>query len=164
MQRIYSAGGYGVIGSAVARHIRTIKQDAEIILAGRHGLAGHYDERDPMGTGATNIRFDFAIHDSIGTRAGGTASKDLYIDLEGVLLDGRSAKRRITLTDPKGQAHFTALGILLSIERILGWDGSPPAPGAFYLPETLVPLVTAMTRIEQFGIQIRREERDGEPS
>lgn len=186
------------------------------------GLAGHYDERDPMGpmtleetegfinralirengiwkwveatkyprsislsngsrveghpmslldvpslaavTGAPNIRFDFAIHDSIGTRAGGKASQDLYIDLEGVLLDGRSAKRRITLTDPKGQSHFTALGILLSIERIMGWDGSPPAPAGFYLPETLVPLETAMTRIEQFGIQIQREERDGEPS
>ncbi|RAR43072.1 hypothetical protein [Paenibacillus sp. MDMC362] len=334
MQRIYIAGGYGVIGSAVARHIRTINQETEIILAGRNpekgsllvqelgnartafldirqglapgeldqadlivsaiqdpadlliqealakgiahigitkladeltpmlfamqshppqapivplghsqagiltlvayqearsfqsvqsiGLTGHYDERDPMGpmtledtegfinralirengiwnwveaakdprsirlsngsrveghpmslldvpslaavTGAPNIRFDFAIHDSIGTRAGGRASQDLYIDLEGVLLDGRYAKRRITLTDPKGQAHFTALGILLSIERILGWDGSPPAPGGFYLPETLVPLETAMARIEQFGIQIRREEREGEPS
>lgn len=334
MQRIYMAGGYGVIGSAVARHIRKINQDAEIILAGRHpekgsllvqelgnartafldirqgqspakldqvdlivstiqdpadlliqealakgtahigitkladeltpilfamqnhppqapivplghsqagiltlvayqeaksfrsiqsiGLTGHYDARDPMGpmtleetegfisrallrengiwkwveaakyprsiilsngsrveghpmslldvpslaavTRAPNIRFDFAIHDSIGTRAGGKASQDLYIDLEGVLLDGRSTKRRIALTDPKGQAHFTALGILLSIERILGWDGSPPASGGFYLPETLVPLETAMTRIEQFGIQIRREERDGEPS
>ncbi|MEC0309299.1 hypothetical protein P4H67_21275 [Paenibacillus lautus] len=334
MQRIYIAGGYGVIGSAIARHIRKINQDAEIILAGRHpekgsllvqelgnartafldirqgqspaeldqvdlivstiqdpadlliqealakgtahigitkladeltpilfamqnhppqapivplghsqagiltlvayqeaksfrniqsiSLTGHYDERDPMGpmtleetegfisrallrengiwkwveaakyprsiilsngsqveghpmslldvpslaavTRAPNIRFDFAIHDSIGTRAGGKASQDLYIDLEGVLLDGRSTKRRIALTDPKGQAHFTALGILLSIERILGWDGSPPASGGFYLPETLVPLETAMTRIEQFGIQIRREERDGEPS
>jgi len=332
MQRIYIAGGYGVVGRAVARHIRTINQDAEIILAGRNpdkgsffaqelgnahtayldilqgqsppeldqaslivstiqdpadfliqealakgiahigitkladeltpmlfamqshppqapivplghsqagiltlvvyheaksfrsihsiGLAGHYDERDPMGpmtleetegfinralilengiwkwveaakyprsirlsngslveghpmsvldvpslaavTGAPNIRFDFAIHDSIGTRSGGTASQDLYIDLDGVLLDGRFVKRRITLSDPKGQAHFTALGILLSIERILGWDGLPPAPGGFYLPETLVPLGTAMTRIEQFGIQIRREEREGE--
>ncbi|ANY75185.1 hypothetical protein BBD41_22870 [Paenibacillus ihbetae] len=334
MQRIYIAGGYGVVGRAVARHIRTINQDAEIILAGRNpdkgslfaqelgnaraafldirqgqsppelnqaslivstiqdpadfliqealakgiahigitkladeltptlfamqshpplapivplghsqagiltlvvyheaksfrsihsiGLAGHYDERDPMGpmtleetegfinralirengiwkwveatkyprsvrlsngslveghpmsvldvpslaavTGAPNIRFDFAIHDSIGTRSGGTASQDLYIDLEGVLLDGRFVKRRITLSDPKGQSHFTALGILLSIERILGWDGSPPAPGGFYLPETLVPLETAMARIEQFGIQILREEREGEPS
>ena len=36
MQRIYIAGGYGVIGSAVARHIRTICQETEIILAGRN--------------------------------------------------------------------------------------------------------------------------------
>lgn len=56
----------------------------------------------------------------------------------------------------------SALSILLSIERILGWDGSPPAPGGFYLSETLVHADAAMSRIEQFGIQIFREEREGE--
>lgn len=332
MTRIYIAGGYGVIGSAVARQIRTLNQEVEIVLAGRNpekgnllaqelgnartafldisrgpspseldqahlivsaiqdpadllihealakgiahigitkladeltpilfamqshppqapivplghsqagimtlvaykesqsfqsihsiGLAGFYDERDPMGpmtleetegyinrallredgnwkwveatayprivklgdgsqveahpmslldvpslaavTGTPNIRFDFAVHDSIGTRAGNKASQDIYIEIEGVLLDGHPANRRITLTDPKGQAHFTALGVLLSIERILGWDGPPPAKGGFYLPETLVCADTAMARIKQFGIQITIEESEGE--
>lgn len=40
MQRIYVAGGYGVIGSSVARHIRTINQENELILAGRNPEKG----------------------------------------------------------------------------------------------------------------------------
>ncbi|MFE0557511.1 hypothetical protein ACFW1P_16540 [Paenibacillus sp. NPDC058910] len=113
-------------------------------------------------TDARNIRFDFAVGDSIGTRAGGKASQDLYIELEGVLHDGRFMKRRITITDPEGQAHFTALGVLLSVERILGLDGLPPAPGGFYLPETLVLADSVMARLEQFRIQIIVEESEGD--
>ncbi|MFE0557512.1 hypothetical protein ACFW1P_16545 [Paenibacillus sp. NPDC058910] len=40
MTRIYIAGGYGVVGSAVARHIRSINQDVEMILAGRNPEKG----------------------------------------------------------------------------------------------------------------------------
>lgn len=61
------------------------------------------------------------------------------------------------MTDPKGQAHFTALGILLSIERILGWDGSSPAPGGFYLPETLVPLETAMAVLNNLAFKFEEK-------
>lgn len=105
-------------------------------------------------TGAPNVRFDFIVGDSIGTRAGAQASQDLYIELEGVLKSGQPSKRRVIVSDPNGQAHLTALGVLLSIERILGWDGNPPAEGGIQLPETLLPVDAAIARMEQFGVRI----------
>lgn len=105
-------------------------------------------------TGAPNVRFDFIQGDSIGTRAGGQASQDLYIEIEGILKSGLPAKRRTVVSDPKGQAHLTALGVLVSIERILGLDGKPAAAGGVYLPETLVSADEAVARFEGFGVRI----------
>jgi short subunit dehydrogenase-like uncharacterized protein len=34
--RILIAGGYGLIGSNIARHVRRINKEVEIILAGRN--------------------------------------------------------------------------------------------------------------------------------
>ncbi|WP_169086666.1 hypothetical protein [Paenibacillus sp. PL91] len=105
-------------------------------------------------TGAPNVRFDFIQGESIGTRAGGQASQDLYIEIEGILKSGQPGKRRTVVSDPKGQAHLTALGVLVSIERILGLDGKPAAAGGVYLPETLVSVDEAIARFEQFGVRI----------
>ncbi|MDQ6423092.1 hypothetical protein RB620_27045 [Paenibacillus sp. LHD-117] len=105
-------------------------------------------------TGAPNVRFDFIQGESIGTRAGNQASQDLYIEIEGILKSGKRATRRTVVSDPKGQAHLTALGVLVSIERILGLDGNPAAAGGIYLPETLVPVDAAIARFEQFGVRI----------
>lgn len=105
-------------------------------------------------TGADNVRFDFAQGTSSGTRAGGPASHDLYIDIEGLLDSGTRARRRLLVIGPKGQAHLTALGVFLSVERILGLDGQPPAAGGLYSPETLVAPAAAMARAAEFGVRV----------
>ncbi|ATF13290.1 hypothetical protein HPY28_01435 [Brevibacillus sp. HB1.2] len=151
-----------------------LRQDAQWkwVDATQHGrlvrLSGDYSvEGFPMAildvpnlasiTGAPNVRFDFVLGDSIGTRAGKSASQDLYIEMKGFLKTGKPASYRISISDPKGHAHMTALGVLLSIERILGWDGNPPADGGVYLPDTLLPIDTAIARIKDFGVQITTE-------
>ncbi|MGG3661256.1 hypothetical protein [Bacillus gobiensis] len=105
-------------------------------------------------TGAPNVRFDFIQGESIGTRARGQASQDLYIEIEGILKSGLPAKRRTVVSDPKGQAHLTALGVMVSIERILGLDGKPAAAGGIQLPETLVSVDAAIARFEEFGVRM----------
>lgn len=105
-------------------------------------------------TDAPNVRFDFAQGETAGTRAGKKASHDFYIDIEGTLHSGESVRRRTMVSDPNGQAHCTALGALVSTERILGLDGKSPAEGGFYLPETLVQADAAIERFKQFGVEI----------
>ncbi|PUA39669.1 hypothetical protein C8Z91_09625 [Paenibacillus elgii] len=108
-------------------------------------------------THAPNIRFDFIQGESIGTKTGGQASQDLYIEIEGILKSGLPGKQRTIVSDPKGQAHLTALGVLVVIEHILGLDGKQTARGGVYLPETLVSIDAAIARFEQFGVQISSE-------
>jgi hypothetical protein len=105
-------------------------------------------------TKASNIRFDLVQDESMGTIAGNKASHDVYIDLEGTLQSGEQIKQRTIVSDPNGQAHLTALGVLVSMERILGLDGDPPAPGGIHLPETLLSPEKAIARFKQFGVQI----------
>lgn len=126
--------------------------------------SGHVMEGKPMAsldlpslasiTKASHIRFDLAQDESIGTIAGNKASHDVYIDLEGILQSGEQIKQRTIVSDPNGQAHLTALGVLVTIERILGLDGNPPASGGIHLPETLLSLEKAIARFKQFGVEI----------
>jgi hypothetical protein len=108
-------------------------------------------------TGAPNVRFDLGVGDSLGTLAGGPASHDLYIDIEGTLGSGPPARRRWRLSDPKGQAHLTALGVLIGIERVLGLDGAPPMPGGLSLAETLPDPERMLARLRAFGVRFDEE-------
>lgn len=110
-------------------------------------------------TGSSNVRFDFAIGASIGTKKGLAASHDLYIDIEGVLLSGKTTKIRYTVSDPKGQAHSTAVGVFLITEGVLGMGGqSAPTKGGIYLPETVVPAENIISRLREFGLTIIEED------
>lgn len=105
-------------------------------------------------TGARNIRFDLGTGDSLGTLAGQAASHDMYIDLTGQLTSGETTTRRTLVTDPNGQAHLTALGVLICAERVLGLDGAPPPPGGLAFPETLIDPQLALARLTSFGVRI----------
>ncbi|WP_405078774.1 hypothetical protein ACI48J_14035 [Paenibacillus chitinolyticus] len=105
-------------------------------------------------TKASNIRFDLATGESAGTSAGKAASHEVYMDLQGTLLCGTRARKRFVLSDPNGQAHLTALGVLVAVERILGLDGSPPAAGGVHFPETLLNEQHVRNRFEQFGVRL----------
>lgn len=110
-------------------------------------------------TGAPNIRFDFATGKSIGSHKGAAASHDLYIDIEGVLLSGETTKLRTIISDPKGVAHLTAVGVLLITEGIFAFEGQPASQkGGLYLPETIVSTDDIISRLAEFEI-ITMEEK-----
>jgi len=108
-------------------------------------------------TGACDVRFDLGVGQSLGTLGGGPASHDLYIDIEGSIGSGPPVRRRWRLSDPKGQAHLTALGVLIGIERVLGLDGAPPMPGGLALAETLPDPERMMARLRGFGVRFDEE-------
>lgn len=105
-------------------------------------------------TSAPNIRFDLGIGQSLGTRAGAPASHELVIDISGRLMSGEQATRRTVVSDPAGQAHLTALGVLVAIERVLGIDGQPCPPPGIQFPESFIRTSAAIARFNQFGVQI----------
>jgi hypothetical protein len=106
-------------------------------------------------TSAANIRFDFAIGKSIGTNKGLDASHDLYVDIEGVLLSGKTTKLRTIISGPKGSSHLTAVGVFLLTEAILGLDGqSAPQKGGLYLPETIISSDNIVNRLREFGVNV----------
>ena len=135
------------------RHARAVRLSDESAVDGYP--AGLLDAPSLASfTGASNVRLDMLQGDSIGTRRGGAASSDVYIDIEGVLQSGKPGKHRTVASDPNGLVHLTALGVLMAIERVLGLDGRPPAPGGLYVPETLLSADQAVARLEQFGVQL----------
>lgn len=108
-------------------------------------------------TGAQDVRFDLGFGESLGTLSGAAASHDLYIDIEGTLESGEVARRRWRVSDPKGQAHLTALGVLVGIERVLGLDGAERPPGGLAFPETALNSGRTMARLAAFGVRCDEE-------
>lgn len=105
-------------------------------------------------TGARDVRFDLGVGQSRGTIEGGPASHDLYIDIDGRLPSGETVSRRTVLIDPAGQAHLTALGVMVGVERLLGLDGAPPPAGGLVFPETAIDPQWALDRLRTFGVRI----------
>lgn len=104
-------------------------------------------------TDARHVRFDLGSGESLGTAAGQIASHDLYIDISGRDADGAAMHRRTLVSDPKGQAHLTALGVLIGTERLLGLDGDPP-PAGLVFPESAIDPDRAVARLRDFGVRI----------
>ncbi|MBB1203013.1 hypothetical protein EGM70_22315 [Enterobacteriaceae bacterium 89] len=101
-------------------------------------------------TGAHSVRLGVAGGESFGTRVTGKASMDLYVDIKGSDASGAGISRRLVASDPQGQAHFTALGVMTVIEAILWRDGK-----GFTLPEQLLDFAPALHAMQQAGVQIR---------
>ncbi len=109
-------------------------------------------------TNAYDIRFDFAVGESIGSNRGLTASHDLYIEMAGLSLSGERKKLRTIVSGPKGNSHLTAVGVYLIAEKILGLKGqSGQKTGGLYLPETMILSENIISRLSEFGIQIIEE-------
>ncbi|MCI3273417.1 hypothetical protein [Streptomyces cylindrosporus] len=105
-------------------------------------------------TDAADIRFDIGMGDSLGTLAGSAPSHDIYIDLRGSDHDGTSMARRTVVSDPRGQAHLTALGVLIGAERVLGLDGAAPPRAGVVFPEAVIDPAHALDRLRMFGVAI----------
>lgn len=108
-------------------------------------------------TGARDVRFDLGTGTSRGTAGGGEASHDLYIDLAGRDAAGAAMTRRVVVSDPRGQAHLTALGVLVGVERLLGLDGAPPPAAGLVFPEGVLDPVRAMARLQGFGVSVETQ-------
>ncbi len=111
-----------------------------------------------IATGAPNVRFDLGTGESRGTHAGGPASHELFIDISGQVAGGAVETRRTVVSDPRGQAHLTALGVMIGVERVLGLDGGPPASAGLKFPESFIDAGRAMGRLKAFGVSITSEE------
>jgi hypothetical protein len=156
------AGGF--IGQALIRRDGSwthVDAATETRTVPRDGLPAF--EGQPMGvldtpalaavTGARDVRFDLGTSTSISGAAGEMASHDLYVDLTGVDESGAAISRRRVISDPRGQAHLTALGVLLGAERLLGLDGGPPARGGLLFPENALDPERALARLSTFGVR-----------
>ncbi|WP_020100996.1 hypothetical protein [Mycobacterium sp. 360MFTsu5.1] len=70
--------------------------------------------------------------------------------------------RSAVVTDPAGQAHLTAVGALLGVNRILGLDGAPVRPGVGFPEQTPTPAaVPAMLATCGVAVQIDEAEQTG---
>lgn len=155
----------GFVGRALIRE-NGVWANLDAAVSGRRVERGELAAFDamPMGvldtpglatmTGAADVRFDLGTGTSIGTAGGGAASHDLYIDITGTTATGETKTLRTLMSDPKGQAHLTALGVLIGAERLLGLDGRAPPAAGFRLPETTIDADWALGRLRAFGVRI----------
>lgn len=104
-------------------------------------------------TGAADVAFYLGLGQSSGTRAGGRASTDMVVEIDGAK-GGARYRTQTTIIDPRGQAHLTALGVVIAAERVIGLDGRRPPAGGLVLPETLVEPSAAVARLKSAGVHI----------
>lgn len=105
-----------------------------------------------LATGAANVTFDFAVGESAGRRRGEGPSIEVRIDLEGVAEGGTSLSRTHYLVHSEGQRPLTALGVALSVERLLGLRGKPVSPG-IHTPEALLDPGYVVERLTEVGAE-----------
>jgi hypothetical protein len=111
-------------------------------------------------TGSPEIRFDLGFGKSAGTLAGRAPSHDIYIEIWGPDRSAQPLAQRTVLSDPKGQARFTALGVLIGTERLLGLDGGPPPKPGLAFPEASIRPAYAMQRLGERGVSIETSPSD----
>ncbi len=70
--------------------------------------------------------------------------------------------RRAVVTDPAGQAHLTAVGAVLGLQRVLGLDGAPTRTGVGFPEQTPIPAaVPAMLATHGVAVRIDATEQTG---
>jgi hypothetical protein len=104
-------------------------------------------------TDARDIRVGLALGVSSARAAGRPFAHELAIELEGLGLDGAPLNLRRTISHPRGQGPITALGVALSLERLLGLKGEAPAAG-LYLPEHLIDPDDYLKALTAFGGEV----------
>lgn len=100
-------------------------------------------------TQAENVRLDVAMGVSEGKRQTAKASVELYVDIQGTNLSGVVEAKRLVASDPQGQAHFTALGIVTVIQAL-----QESSLTGFVLPEQLLKTDAALSAMQQAGVEL----------
>lgn len=106
-------------------------------------------------TDVSSIRFDLAALEA-GRGSTGAPSHELIIEIYGERMDGNAGRLRIDIEAPQGVSGLTALGIVVSLERLLGLTGGSPAVPGLYFPEVLVNPDHAMDRLTESGAKVHR--------
>lgn len=122
-------------------------------------ISGERAETTPFGildvsavaamTSAENIRLDVAMGISEGQRKSAKASVELYVDMQGINDSGIPEAKRIIASDPQGQAHFTALGVVTVIEAMFESSFT-----GFVLPEQLLKPEVALAAMQRAGVEL----------
>lgn len=107
-------------------------------------------------TDARSVRFDMIYGMSASRRRGEPFSTEIVIEITGERQDGTRGSDRYDLVHPQGQAPVTALGVALSVERLLGLDGGKPVAPGLYFPEVIIDPDYAVRRLEEFGLRTAR--------
>ena len=94
------------------------------------------------------------LRQSLLYNPGSGASHELHIAVTGSDMDGAPKKSIITIADPQGQTHLTALGALIQLERLLGLDGASPSEPDIVYPDTAPQLEQALHLLKQFGVSV----------
>jgi hypothetical protein len=102
-----------------------------------------------------SIRFDLATHGTARS-SNGRPSHELIIEIQGQRKDGQAGRLRIDIEAPQGVSGLTALGVAVSLERLLGLAGGPPAAPGLYFPEVLVDPGHAIERLTESGAIIQQ--------
>lgn len=68
---------------------------------------------------------------------GDGAPHEIVVQISGQDAQGNRVQQTLSLTDPQGQTHMTAVGAVHMAERVLGLDGTPAARGGVIFSEAL---------------------------
>lgn len=71
-----------------------------------------------------------------------------------VEVTGQAGARRAEITDPRGQAHLTAVGATIAAERALDLDGAGAEPAGVRLPEQHPDIDRALELLRAHGVEI----------
>ncbi|NIF47343.1 hypothetical protein F3J28_06140 [Enterobacter sp. Ap-1006] len=103
-------------------------------------------------TSANSVRLDIAAGTSMGMHQHGKPSIDLYVDIAGTDNAGEHVRKRVIASDPRGQAHMTAFGVLTVIKAMLDSE-----KGGLVAAEMLLDMAAALQQMKDAGIAISRE-------
>lgn len=129
--------------------------------SGFHAIDGQYTPAialspyDVMGlfnaTDAANISFDLAIGETSSRRQGLPMSTEIIIEISGTDHKGNAKHSRHAVFHPQGQMPLTALGVAMSLERMVGLDGKTPLKPGLYFPYQLLDQKNYFNRLESMG-------------
>ena len=88
-----------------------------------------------------------------GQISGKGAAHELMIEVAGTLKNGTAQTKRLTVLDPKGQAHLTALGALNGIEAMLGL-GREALRAGVAVPETAPDAARLLMLLNAEGVKV----------
>ncbi|AIR66542.1 saccharopine dehydrogenase NADP-binding domain-containing protein [Cedecea neteri] len=103
-------------------------------------------------THASSVRLDIAAGTSMGMHQCGKPSIDLYVDIIGTDCAGEHVSKRVIASDPRGQAHMTAFGVLTVIKAMLKSEKD-----GLLAAETLLDMAEALLQMKGAGIGVFRD-------
>ncbi len=134
------------------RRVKTV--DGTEVLARAYGLLDVASLA--AATGARSVRFDLTVGETASRRRGEAFSTEIVIEIEGAHADGTTRLVRHEIVHPAGQAPLTALGVGVSIQRLLGLVGGAPVAPGLYFPDVIIDPEAMLRRMTELGAQVRR--------